>query len=514
MSEDPTFTTRRLKDIKGVSVRGGVATVAGQAATFVLQTGSSVVLARLLTPEDFGLQGMVVAITGFLMLFSDIGLSMATVHRDSISHEEVSTLFWLNVALGGLLALLTAGLAPVLVSFYRDPRLFGITIVLATTFLIGGLGAQHSALLTRSMRFLTRAKIDISALVISTSVGITLAALGYGYWALVAMTVSTPLITVGALWLTVRWTPGLPRYCSSISSMFHFGGTVTLNNVVVYAAYNAEKLLLGRYWGPDALGTYGRAYSLINLPTTQLHSAVFKVAFPTLSRLQADPERLRKAFLKTYSVVLSLTLPATLAGALFASEAVLVVLGPKWLPAAPVFRLLAPAVVVFGLVNPFGWFLISSGRAGRSLAIAIAIAPAVILGIVAGLRTGPTGVAAGYSTVMILLAFPILAWSIHGTGITWTDLWRSTRPPITSCLAAAIAGLLFRVALGETLTPLPFLVLGLGITLAVYGFMLLFVFSQRSLYEDLLGEVFPRVWPRVTQPERASTGQPHPSGDL
>ena len=121
--------------------------------------------------------------------------------------------------------------------------------------------------------------------------------------------------------------------------MLRFGGTITLNNLVVYIAYNFDKLLLGRVWGADALGLYGRAYQLIDVPTTNLHSAVGGVAFSALSRLQDDPVRLRSYFLKGYSLVISMTVPISLFGALFADDIVLVVLGPKWTDAAAIFRL-------------------------------------------------------------------------------------------------------------------------------------------------------------------------------
>src|SRR5664280_200404 len=486
------FARIHADQIKGRSVRGGIVTVTAQGLKFVLTTESSMILARLLSPRDFGLQGMVMAVTGILSLFGDIGLSMATVQRAVVTHEQTSTLFWINVALGTGLAMVTAALAPALVAFYHEPRLFWITIVLAMTFVLGGLSSQHSALLMRGMRFVTRVKIEITALAISLAIGIGMAAAGCGYWSLIGMTVSGGLAVLIGLWIAVPWIPGLPHRGCGLRSMFHFGGMVTLNNLVVYIGYNTEKFLLGRYWGAAALGLYGRGYSLVNLPTTQLHSAMFNVAFPALSRLQSDPPRLRGAFLKAYSIVLSMTIPTMIASILFAEEVIRVVLGPKWIGAIPIFRLLAPTVLVFGLINPFGWFLTASGRVGRSLNIAFVIAPSVILGIVLGLHYGPQGVALGYSTVMVLLALPVIAWSKHGTGITWAHLWQATRHSILAGLAAAAAGLAFKFALGGRLPALPTVVLGLAIVLGLYGWLLLFVMGQKDLYMDMLNQVLQR----------------------
>ncbi len=136
--------------------------------------------------------------------------------------------------------------------------------------------------------------------------------------------------------------------------MMHFGGTLTLNGLVVYIATNFEKILLGRFWGVDAVGLYGRAYQLINIPTENLNSAAGEVAFSALSRLQHDPHRLKKYFLKGYSLVLALTLPITIACALFADDIILVLLGPKWKAAATILRLLAPTMLVFAIANPSG----------------------------------------------------------------------------------------------------------------------------------------------------------------
>src|SRR5208282_3290002 len=157
---------------------------------------------------------------------------------------------------------------------------------------------------------------------------------------------------------------------AGIRSMIHFGGTLTLNGLVAYVAYNAEKVMIGRFWGADAIGIYGRGYQLINIPTATLNSAVGEVAFSALSRLQHDPIRLRSYFLKGFSLVLGLTLPITIACALFADDVVFVLLGPKWKDTAAIVRLLAPTITVFAIINPLGWLVFSLGLIGRGLKLA------------------------------------------------------------------------------------------------------------------------------------------------
>src|SRR5882724_8523263 len=164
-----------MQDLKERTIRGGFAKVCALAATFLLRVGSLMVLARLLEPQDFGLVGMVTALTGILNLFRDFGLSTATVQRVNVTEEQIATLFWINVSVGVILGLLAVVSAPVVVVFYHEPRLFGVTAVLATGFLFNAAGVQHSALLQRQMRFTALAMIDIISLVVSTAVGIGMA---------------------------------------------------------------------------------------------------------------------------------------------------------------------------------------------------------------------------------------------------------------------------------------------------------------------------------------------------
>jgi PST family polysaccharide transporter len=485
-----------LADLKRKSVVGGLAVVSSQGLKFVVQTGTTMVLARLLSPEDYGLQGMVVALTGFLGIFRDAGLGTATVQRLEVTQDQTSTLFWINVAVGAVLAALCVALAPVMVLFYHhDPRLYWVAVVSGAGFILSGLSAQHQALLQRGMRFVTMAKIDVLSLTVSSAVGIVMAWLGCRYWSLVGMGVVGGVVSGAGAWLAVRWLPGLPRRRSGVRSMLHFGWKATCTGLVVFLAWNSEKILLGRFWGADALGLYGRAFNLVTLPVQQLNGSVGTVAFPALSRIQDDAERLARSFLRGYSLLISLTIPITISCALFAEALVRMVLGAKWMEAAPIFRLLAPTAVVFAMANPLSWLVMSTGRAGRALNISMATTPLVILGIVLGLSHGPKGVALGYSLAMTLLVIPIAAWSKQGTGVTWAGLWRATKQPLFSGLLAGAAGLIVKLTLGGRLAPIPYLLVGLGLVFGVYAWVLLIAMGQKCFYLDLLNQLCRRDSP-------------------
>jgi O-antigen/teichoic acid export membrane protein len=483
-----------MKDLKEKTIRGGAARLCAQGANFGFRLISLMVLSRLLGPHDFGLVGMVTAFTGVLGLFRDFGLSSASVQRLEVTQEQISTLFWINILVGIVLAIVGCILAPLIANFYHEPRLMWITVVLAIGFLFNAAGVQHQAILQRELHFTALAVISTLALVLSTVIAVIMAVAGLGYWALVTMTVSSPLISTVAMWIASNWIPGRPHRRVGIRSLVRFGGTVTLNGLVVYVAYNLEKILLGRYWGVDAIGLYSRAYQLVNIPTENLNSAVGEVAFSALARVQNDSHRLRSYFLKGYALVVALTLPITIVCALFANDVILILLGPQWTGTVWIFRLLAPTILIFAMINPFSWLLFSTGEVGRSLKIALVIAPLVISGYLLGLPHGPKGVALGYSVAMTLWIIPHIAWCVHGTVISVRDILTILSRPLISASVAIPLPLLFSIY-AQSLPVLIRLAIEVTIFNIVYLGMLLFAMRQKTFYLNLLRGLLKRSEP-------------------
>jgi O-antigen/teichoic acid export membrane protein len=489
-----------MSDLKAKALRGGFAKMCAQALNFSLRIGSMMILARALEPSDFGLVGMVTAVTGAFSLFKDAGLSVVTVQRAAITDDELSALFWVNMLVGLVLALFCVAAAPALVSFYGEPRLFWVACLSGAGFLFNAAGVQHSAILQRQMRFVALSVNDTLSWVGSLAIGIGLALAGFGYWALVWMTVSLPAISTAGLWLTTWWRPSMPSRKANVKGLIRSGGTVTLNMVIMYVAYNLDKILIGRIWGAAALGIYGRAYQLVNIPTENLNSAVGGVAVSVLARVQDNALLVRNYFLKSYSLVLTLTLPITITCALFADDVVVVLLGRKWVDAIPIFRLMAPTILALALMNPVGWFLFASGRMGRSLKAAFVIAPVVVLAYGLGLPYGATGVALGYSVAMALLALPMIAYCLHGTVITFRSvLGVISRPAIAALIAAAI-GLAVRYSLAFELAPFPRLVIESAVVFGSYAVILLFAMGQKAFYLDIVSASGHAVMNRSTVP--------------
>jgi O-antigen/teichoic acid export membrane protein len=475
-----------MQDLKARAIRGGLARLCAQGAGFVLRVGSLIILARLLSPKDFGLVGMVTAFTGVLTLFRDFGLSSAAVQRPIVAEEQISTLFWINILLGALLALIAVAMAPAIAAFYNEPKLFCVTAVLAAGFLFNAAGTQHSALLQRHMRFTALAVINVVSLAVGTAVGISAASAGYGYWALVAMSLASPLIATIGFWLTSGWLPGMPHRRAGTRSLMRFGGALTFTGLLVYLGYNAEKVLIGRFWGADAIGIYGRAYQLVSIPTENLNSAVGEVAFAALSRLQDDPVRLKNYFLKGFSLVLGLTLPITIACALFADDIVFVLLGPKWQGAATIVRLLAPTVAIFAIINPLGWLIFSMGLVAKGVRAAPVLATLMISGYTIGLPYGPNGVAFAYSAALTLWVIPHILWCIYGTMISLRDILLEVSRPLAAGITAGALAFGVRLICDPFVSPIPRLVVETSVLLAAFFGILLFAAGQKSLYADLI----------------------------
>ncbi|MEX0746101.1 MAG: lipopolysaccharide biosynthesis protein [Phycisphaeraceae bacterium] len=470
---DRHFRTDHLTaDLKGRSVRGGAVTMAAQGCKFGLQMGSTMVLARLLTPADFGLIAMVSAFTGFVSLFKDLGLSMATVQRPEVNHAQVSTLFWINVGLSLVLMAITAALAPAVALFYGEPALTWVTLAIAGTFIFGGLSAQHTALLRRQMRFTALASIQVTAMAVSVGVAIAMAWWGASYWALVGLNASQAVTIAVLSWVCSGWRPGLPRRDAEVGSMLAFGGNSVAASTLNYAGTNLDNVLIGWWVGSAALGFYTKAYSLLTLPLRQISAPLGGVAIPAMSRAIADPQRYRRAYLSAATQLLCLTIPLALYFIVFAGDVIYLLLGPQWQQAGHLFAILGFAAIILPFWNSAGWVWISQGRMREHLHFQ-AISFVVKTGfIVIGLPWGVTGVAYGVA-VRYYLALPLLFYMLGRRGpISQGDLYKMLGWPVVvaAVVGAALHGAgQFTAGQSMALRLLCGAAVGLGVWLALHA---------------------------------------------
>ncbi len=437
-------TDHLVGDIGRRTAHGMAFTLASQLSRFGLQLGSTAVLARALTPRDFGLVGMVTAVTGFAALFKDLGLSAATVQRQELTHEQVSNLFWINVGMSGLLMVVFMAAAPAIAWAYGEPALVAITIAIAATFLLGGLTAQHHALLRRQMQFRQIATVDVVAKIASVLVAITAALLGAGYWALVLMAAAHAAVSMVGVWAACGWRPGLPRRGAGVRPLLAFGGGLTVFSTLSYLARNADNMLIGWYWGAGPLGLYTKSYGLLMMPLQQMKAPIGHVALPALCRLQDDPERFRRFYLNVLSLIATLTVPVGAVIALGSGEIIEFFLGRQWVEAGPIFLALSLSLPVQAILTCTGWLFMASGRSRPMLMWGAASSGSMIAAFLLGLRWGPLGVAIGFTASMYILAWPLSAYAVRGTSITTSDLWRCLSRPVTAVAIGGVCALAVR----------------------------------------------------------------------
>jgi PST family polysaccharide transporter len=416
-----------------------------QMAKFGLRMVSVIVLARLLTPSDFGLVAMVTVITGFMEMFKDAGLALVTVQRRHITHEQISTLFWINAGIGILLMGITAALAPAIAWFYREPRLIPITLTIAGVFVFPGLSIQHRALLRRQMRFKALAAIDITAMLLGILASIAIAASTYSYWSLVAMPVVVSAATAVGAWVASGWLPGAPRSGTGVKSMLKFGGSVTGSNAIYYFARQGDNFLIGWKYGAEQLGLYSKAYHLLMLPIEQILGPLSAAMVPMLSRLQADSTAYRNAFMRFYGILALVLMPATAGFVSLARPLILILLGPQWEQATAIFAYLAIAGFYMPLATAINWLFISQGRPGEMFITSGINAVLAVASFIVGLPYGGVGVAAAFAVSGLLVRFPILVYIAGRKGTV--SIRHMTAALIVNLPAALAVGLACNLAL-------------------------------------------------------------------
>jgi len=415
---DDLFKTEHLKsNLKEKTVKGGFVAISNQIVKFVINTASTALLARLLTPGDFGLVAMVNVFTGFVGIFSNLGLSAATIQYKEITNKQVSTLFWLNVVLGMLVCIICIVLSPFISWFYKEPKLLLITIAIGCTFIFGGFTAQHYALLRRQLRFTSIACIDLASTIIGIISAIFFALfVKAGYWSLIAMYAFQSFSSMLLHWFFLPWVPSLPKFNIGLRPMLNFGKNITGFNIMNYIARNADNFIIGRWIGPSGLGIYSKAYNLMLLPIDQITFPIGGVAIPSLSRLADEPERYRRVFLQFQSKLSLLTIPVMTFLLISADSVILLVLGQQWKDAIPVFRWLGIAGIVQGALNSNNWLFTSQGRTKELFHWGIIGSVIVVTSFFIGIPWGINGVAASYGLIDLLICSPILVWMVGRRG--------------------------------------------------------------------------------------------------
>ena len=428
--------------LKRKSVQGSAAALAAQAGTMVVSTVTTMALARLLAPSDFGLIAMAAIVMNLAVLFQNIGLDTATVRAKALTQEQVSTLFWINLGIGALLMLLVIGCAPLAAAFFRRSDLAPIVMALGPSFLFSGAMLQHRALLQRRMLFTRLAAVTIVAQVLAAGAAILVAWLYHTYWALVVQRLAQSLTFAAAVWLACPWLPSRPVRAAGLRSMLAFGGHLTGSRLVEFVMRNFDNLLIGRFINETALGFYDKAYALLLLPIRQLNQPLTAVVTPGLARVIDDPPRFVAYYVRALNTLVLLSMPLVVFSALAAPEIIGIVLGPGWDRSLTLFLCLAPAAFLGTFNVATGWVYVTLGRTDRQLRMSLATAVVGVAALALGVRWGTVGVACAVSTIALLCRGPQLLYCFRGTPVKMRDFLRAVARPAAASLGAGVAAVL------------------------------------------------------------------------
>ncbi|MFW6116164.1 MAG: lipopolysaccharide biosynthesis protein [bacterium] len=447
-SEAKAMGKREGRKSLGTHARQGVIWLSGsRAVEHILSFFISAILARLLTPADYGLLGMATVILSFLGRFADLGTGTAIIQQRDLNDEKLSSIFWLNALLGATSGGLLFLAAPLIARFYREPTVQPVIAVLAATVPLQALAIVPDYLLRRRLQFDRWVARGLSAVLAGGALGLAIAAVGGGVWALVAQQLGQASVGLVALWIAVDWHPRLVFRAGDIREISGFTSGVVGFNFLNYLARNVDNLLIGRFLGSDPLGLYTLAYRLMRYPVQTLSGVASQALFPVFSRMQDDQNRLSSAYIRTARYILSLSIPITVGMALTAEDFLVVLFGPQWREASSLLTYLALASLLQPATSLYTAVIWARGYTRWQLRYATIQSGMLIVGFAVGLRWGSDGVALSYlittlasSLITVVLMFP-------KCGVGRTAFLQALGAPLASASLMVLVILLARVGL-------------------------------------------------------------------
>jgi PST family polysaccharide transporter len=414
--------------LRRTAIRGAGAAIAGQMANFILSLASVVILARLLTPADFGIVTMATTVGLVFRSFGLNGFTEVILQREDMTDALASNLFWIQLGIGMLLAVAFAASGPLMALFYHNPAVAGVASGMSAMIALGCLGWIHLGLLQRAMYFKAAAIINFAGQAVFTTVSIMAALGGWRYWSLVFGIVAQSAATAAGAWWMCRWIPSWPRRVKGTGAGVKFAMSVYSHYAFAYLTNNTDNLLVGWRFGAQALGFYKKAFDLFVLPQSQLLNPMSAVVLRTLSRVNEDRQLFRRYYLRTISVLALIGMGMGAEFALVGRDLIRVILGPEWSEAGRIFTLFGPGIGVMLLYATHGWIHLSIGRPTRWLYWGLIEFGCTVSLFLVGLHWGPSGVALAWTVALFLLMFPGLWYAGKpielGIGAILAAIWK------------------------------------------------------------------------------------------
>lgn len=407
-------------------IKGTAWRFVGRVANQLVQFGIAVILARLLTPEDYGLVAMATVFLAFAGIFEDFGLSVALIQKKEITDKHESTLFWTNLAAGCTIFILFCAGSPLIAWFYNEAILANIVPFMALAFVIMPLFVVQRALMMRRMDFRSIALIEVSTTAVTGGVGVVLALNGYGVWSLVVSGLSGKLVQCILSHWRCRWVPSLVYDVNALKSLFKFGGNFTVYGFINYIGSSLDRLLIGKFMGAQSVGLYGRAHALMMTPFSQIVWVLTSVLFPAFSSIQDDKNRVKNIFLRALEVTGFLVAPMLVCLMFLAEPFVSVVFGKQWLEVVPVLQIFCVLGFVQLVIQFIGPIIESQGKTELLVKLSLFQTLLSLCGVVFGVVIARLdAVAIGLVTSNLIILYPYIKYGGGLVSIKVSDILRS-----------------------------------------------------------------------------------------
>lgn len=416
----------------------------GHTLSQLLSLVTIIVLARLLSPQDFGVVAIAMVAWGVIRLFGNTGIGSKLIQQQSDIERYASAAFWLNLLIALCLFLFTTTIAPFVASFYNNPLLKPILVVLGLGFFLNGFGSIHSVLLIKELDFKKKVLVDITISLIINIIAIIMASTGYGVWSLIIPQVFCSPIRVYALWKICPWRPSLQFRILHWKRIITFGKYVLGSDMLRYVNLNADYAIIGRFLGLFELGIYTFAYRLARFPVENIVWVMTSVAFPAFSKLQNDLNRLREVFLKMLNLLSLITFPLFIGLLSMANELVPVVFGEKWNAAIVPLQIIIGFALISSFVSPCGQIVLALGKPKIEFKFNLVQVPLLLLGVFIGVKYGIIGVAIAMSLVIGTMGFLFLKRTIHLINLTMKNILIILFPALASSLLMLVLVLALR----------------------------------------------------------------------
>lgn len=475
-----------MSNLKDITVRGVFWNAISRVSTIAIQFLITVILARLLTPADFGLAAMGIIYVGLLLVVNEMGIAAPIIQKKDIREQHLSSSFWASIVMGSIICGISILISPLLAYFFDNEQIEMVVSILSLGFIFGSVGIVQKAQLHRELNFKKIAVIEIGAIVCSGMVSIIMAINGFGVWSIVWGGIIHNIMLSVLVWKASPWRPKWMFHLKSFKELFSFGLNVMGANFVNYARANIDNLIVGKCLGSSALGIYSMAFNLATTPVQKTTSIITKVMFPAFSKIQNDNQRIQQAYLKIITYVSIISFPALALLFIIAPEFVNVVFGERWIEAVVPLRILCPAGALMSIGAAVGSVLLAKGRSDIELKWNLFYISAFIIVLMIAYRFGIVGIAIGVLSLYII-GTPIIQYITNSLiELSFRKYLQALWPATLSSMCMLIVVSLFRWALAYVLVPES--ILFLIIVLSVGG--LLYISFLKLFCVTVLNELF------------------------